>query len=102
MTATFLPEWNLVAWCVAIVSIVAAAEALRRAFRWFRTAAKNAISAAVDLSETAHLVRFHLGPNGTTPPLHKRVSDIAAIEKVHHRQNADRLDEMNARLPPAP
>ena len=29
-----------------------------------------------EVSATSHLVRYHLGPNGTTKALHKRVSDI--------------------------
>jgi hypothetical protein len=29
-----------------------------------------------EVSATAHLVKYHLGPNGETKPLHHRVSDI--------------------------
>ena len=35
----------------------------------------------IDTTETsAKLIRYHLGPNGDTPPIHKR---IAELERVH-------------------
>jgi hypothetical protein len=85
---------DLIRVCALIVAIVAAGEALRRGWR----GVKQAFSDAVDTSATGHLVRYHLGPNGTTPPIHQRVMDNQATELAHHKQNTELLTAIAARL----
>jgi hypothetical protein len=97
----------LIAWCTAIVAFVAALEAIRRVSKWAKQATIAGISAAVDLSDTGHLVAYHLGPNGDTKALHERVKSLEGdaterkrIESDHHSQNTARLDSFEKRLPP--
>lgn len=63
-----------------ITGVLVCATAVGKALRWFFGWVRRGISAAVDLSDTAHLVRFHLGPNGTTTPMHQRMS---RLEEAH-------------------
>lgn len=81
--------------------------------------AERLFSNAVDSSATGHLVKYHLGPNGSTKPMHERVGSIeqwqvdhngvaAAIgDKVaqldvastdRHQENTRKLMDISARL----
>jgi hypothetical protein len=76
-------------------------------------------SHAVDNSTTGHLVKYHLGPNGTTRPMHERVGSIEQAQADHntvaaaignkvaehdrlgttrHQENTRKLMDISARL----
>ena len=50
---------------------------------------RETISAAVDHSDTGKLVKYHLGPNGTTPPIHVR---LKRLEKAHNIYDIEESD----------
>ena len=54
---------------------------------------KNVDETLTVTKETHHLVRHHLGPNGDTPPLHKRVARIerrmVRLEAAHDIEDTD-------------
>ena len=76
------------AWIGAVTVIAGGCTAIvtRRPFRWlWRTLVSDPLSRwfrhQVAESETGKLVKYHLGPNGTTPAVHLRLSrlEIAAL-----------------------
>lgn len=88
-----------------IIAVIGAGYSIHRALRsiraWVRriiAIAKHEFSDAVDTSKTGHLVTYHLGPNGTTTPMHQRVTENQATELRHHQQNTALLAEVVARL----
>jgi hypothetical protein len=66
--------------------------------RWFRSKLSESLGAWFEerveaANETHHeYVRYHLGPNGTTKPMHRRLCDV---------ERAVGIDESPARLPHA-
>lgn len=59
---------------------------VRRVAKWlFRRNVSEPLGAwfkehvAEELQPTAHLVAFHLGPNGTTKPVHERIRELEAF-----------------------
>lgn len=96
---------DLVLVAVGITAVIGAGYQINRAVRsiarWVEglvELAKKAFSVAVDESATGHLVHYHLGPNGETPALHKRVTDNQAVELEHHRENTEKFDKVFAEL----
>lgn len=49
-----------------------------------------------ELAATRHLVQYHLGPNGKTKPMHRRVADIERANGIE----ADPPDHWPPRLDP--
>ena len=109
-----------------VSAVIGAGYLVHRAYKSIRAwgvqmwdRAERLFSTAVDSSATGHLVKFHLGPNGTTKPMHERVGSIeqwqvdhngvaAAIgDKVaqldvastdRHQENTRKLMDISARL----
>ena len=81
MIADIVATWQDAGIIAASISaLIAAGYAIRRAAKSLRASIEQAWSAAVDASETGHLVRYHLGPNGTTRPIHER---LRLLEEAH-------------------
>jgi hypothetical protein len=96
---------DMVVAAIGVSAVIAAGYSIHRAYKSVRAwldrmwdLARAAFSDAVDASSTGHLVRYHLGPNGTTPPMHQRVSENQTLEKLHHEQNTKLLGEVCDRL----
>lgn len=53
-----------------------AARIARGVWRSWRNFTRRLRQAFDDVTETVHLVRHHLGPNGNTTPLHQRVHTL--------------------------
>lgn len=70
-----------------IIAVVGALYAVGRVIRTSWRFIRNVDETLSITKETHHLVRHHLGPNGQTPPLHRRVSDLGkrmrVLEEVH-------------------
>lgn len=73
-------------WATAGAAFIACFFAFIQFMKWMWKVFKSAISAAVDLSDTGHLVQYHLGPNGTTPPVYQR---IRRLEEAHHIEHIE-------------
>lgn len=78
----------------AVTALIGCGYAIRRAVASIRAwvvsmvaRTKEAFSAAVDDSATGHLVKYHLGPNGKTTPMHVR---MARLEVVHDIEDQER------------
>lgn len=96
---------DLVIVAVGITAVIGAGYSVHRAVKSIRTwaegvveLAKHGFSDAVDSSATGHLVKYHLGPNGTTTPMHVRVTENHDTELRHHKQNTEKLDAVIDRL----
>lgn len=77
----FVEEWTAVGIVAgSLTAVITCGYAVVRAWRSIKRRLVEAWSAAVDHSETGHLVRYHLGPNSGTPPIHER---IRRLEVVH-------------------
>jgi hypothetical protein len=93
VTAAISQAWLDVGIGAGIVSaVVGCAYTVHRAVRsvraWFERMwdrAEQLFSKAVDSSSTGHLVRYHLGRNGTTTPMHVR---MARLEAAHDIEDA--------------
>lgn len=108
-----LPGTEVVVGAVGVSAVIGAGYSIHRAARSIRAWAKRMIdiathgfSEAVDSSSTGSLVTYHLGPNGTTTPLHERVTETQDYALARHDENLvkfelinDRLDQLGA--PPA-
>ena len=82
----FLQQWEEAGLAAgALTAILAAGRASLLAWRSLKRRTREAWSAAVDSSDMAHLVRYHLGPNGTTTPMHTR---MARLEQAHNIEDA--------------
>jgi hypothetical protein len=75
-----------------VSGIIGCAYTVHRAIRsvraWFERIwdrAETLFSKAVDQSGTGHLVRYHLGPNGTTTPMHTRMARLEAAHDIEDR-----------------
>lgn len=80
---TFINE--IAAWVGAIVVISGGLTAIftRKPFKWlgrrlFTEPLGGWLRHQINTSETGHLVKYHLGPNGTTPPMHRRIETLEA------------------------
>lgn len=77
-----LPVWlrDLVdAWPLVLGIIAGVSWARRRQHEWTKEHIADPIAALqADVTETRHLMTYHLGPNGETKPLHCRVKDVEA------------------------
>jgi hypothetical protein len=78
------------AWIGAIGVITAGTVGLftRKPFRWLwarivTTPASEFLQHAINESSTGKLVAYHLGPNGTTPALHTRLSRLEVRELLN-------------------
>lgn len=89
-------QW--VSWSAKGAAVLAFIIAVAKFAQWTWGGTKTAISAAVDVSETGHLVNYHLGPNGSTIPLHQRVINTRTTEQMHHAENSAVLSDISARL----
>lgn len=86
-----LDDWEaLVAIAVGITAIFGALVCVGKFLKSVSTITADVISTAVDHSDTGKLVRYHLGPNGSTPPIHQR---IRRLEEVHNIENTEVCDE---------
>ena len=91
------PFWNETGQVAALViAIVGAVYAVARVIRSSWRFVKNVDETLTVTKETHHLVKHHLGPNGDTPPLHKRVASIehrmVKLEIAHNIKD-DGVDE---------
>jgi hypothetical protein len=77
---------EIAAWATAITVVIGAAYAIVRAYRSLAATARHAVSTAVDNSSTGHLVKYHLGPNNGTTPVHER---IRRLEVAHNIEDGD-------------
>ena len=75
------PLTELAAWLGAIGIILTTLTLIftRKPFKWlWKTLISQPfghwVRDQVNNSETGHLVKYHLGPNGTTPPMHRRIA----------------------------
>ncbi len=82
---------DLVVAAIGVSAVIAAGYSINRAYKSLRAwivrmgdAAKQAFSDAVDASTTGHIVKHHLGQNGTTTPMHVRVSSIERAQTDHN------------------
>ncbi len=117
---------DLVVIAIGVSAVIAAGYSINRAYKSIRAAAARwwdraelMFSKAVDASATGHLVKFHLGPNGTTRPMHERVGSIERAQSDHnavaaatgdrvaahdelgttrHQENTRKLMDISARL----
>jgi hypothetical protein len=77
----FVDEWRDAGVVAAsLTAMIVAARTFLAAWRSCKRRLSTAWSTAVDASNTAHLVRHHLGPNGETTPMHQR---MARLERAH-------------------
>jgi hypothetical protein len=60
----------------AVVALIGALYGIGRVIRSSWRFVKNVDETLTVTKQTHHLVRHHLGPNGSTPPLHTRVAGI--------------------------
>lgn len=65
-----------------ITGVLVCLAAVARGVKWLFGWARRGISAAVDLSDTAHLVSYHLGSNGTTTPIHERIRQLEIAHNI--------------------
>ena len=93
--AVVSPAWTDAAVMAgAVTAIIGAGYAVHRALRsvraWIERAwdrAETAFGKAVDASKTGHLVRYHLGPNGNTTPMHERMRRLEVAHDIEdHNQ----------------
>lgn len=63
-------------------ALIAAFYSIARAVRSLRVIGAELVSAAVDASYTGKLVAYHLGPNGTTRPMHERLELLEAAHNI--------------------
>lgn len=105
MIAFTLPDPDVIKIAVGISAVIAAGYSVHKALKSIRSWARRMISIAakefsdaVDASATGHLVKYHLGPNGSTTPMHVRVTENHITEHRHHQQNTARLDIIAERL----
>ena len=83
MLARVAQMWVDVGQAAAIVTgVLVCAAAIGKAALWFFGWVRRGISAAVDLSDTAHLVSYHLGSNGTTTPIHERIRQLEIAHNI--------------------
>lgn len=88
MLAAVSEHWTDIGTRAAVITgVLACLGALVKFARATMRSARRGISAAVDLSDTAHLVRYHLGPNGTTRPVHER---LRQLEIAHQIEQTDK------------
>lgn len=71
---------NIVLIAAGISAVIGAGYSIHRLFK----SMVHGFSQAVDNSATGHLVRYHLGPNGTTKPMHERVGSIERKQSDHN------------------
>jgi hypothetical protein len=83
---------DFVVLAVGVSAVIAAGYSIHRALRsiraWgVRTWARleDMFSKAVDASNTGHIVRHHLGPNGSTAPMHERVASLGQAQADHNK-----------------
>lgn len=103
---------DLVVAAIGVSAVIAAGYSIHRALKSIRAWVKRMISIAahefsqaVDASSTGQLVKHHLGPNGTTTPIHERVGAIERSQAEHNgvastrwQENARKLMDISARL----
>lgn len=86
-----LHQWEIVVViAVGVSAVIGAGYSVGRAFRSCKAAMAEGVSRAVDHSDTGKLVKYHLGPNGTTPPIHQR---IRRLEEAHNIEQTEVNDE---------
>jgi hypothetical protein len=103
---------DLDAVAVLVTSIIGAAYAVHRAVRSVRAwgertwdRAELLFSKAVDASSTGHIVKHHLGGNGTTTPMHVRMARLEAAHAIEDQPvDADSpwCTAASGRVPPPP
>ena len=75
---------QLGAGAAALSAIIGLVYLLAKAIRSVQSITIKAISAAVDLSNTGHLVDYHLGPTDGTTPLYQRVqAEATQVDECH-------------------
>lgn len=88
-----------------VSAVIGAGYLVHRAYKSIRAwvaqtwdRAERLFSNAVDSSATGHLVKYHLGPNGSTKPMHERVGSIEQGQVDRHQENTRKLMDISARL----
>lgn len=86
-----MDDWTLlVAIAGGVTVLFGASVCIGKFLKSLATVSSDVISMAVDHSDTGKLVKYHLGPNGTTPPIHQR---LRRLEEVHNIENTEVRDE---------
>lgn len=86
-----MDDWEtLVAIAVGITALFGASVCVGKFLKWLAKVSTEAVSLAVDHSDTGKLVKYHLGPNGTTPAIHTR---LRRLEEAHNIENTEVCDE---------
>lgn len=86
----------------AVATVVGAAFAVGKLLRVIGRGLSWCRDLASDIGRTLHLVEYHLGPNGDTPPMHKQVRTLTVVtadlnarmrvvEQVHGVENPEPL-----------
>ena len=96
---------DIVVGASGVSAVIGAGYLVHRAYKSFRAwwaqtwdRLELLFSKAVDNSATGHLVKYHLGPNGTTRPMHQRVCSIEEAQSTHHQENTVKLMDVSKRL----
>lgn len=96
---------DIVVGASGVSAVIGAGYLVHRAYKSFRVwaaqvwdRAEQVFSKAVDNSATGHLVKYHLGPNGTTRPMHQRVCSIEEAQSTHNTAAAAMLMDVSKRL----
>lgn len=85
-----LEEWEIVVViAVGVSAVIGAGYSIAKAYRSVVAAMAEGVSRAVDHSDAGRLVKYHLGPNGTTPPIHQR---IRRLEEAHNIENTEVIE----------
>lgn len=86
-----MDDWTLlVAIAGGFTVLFGASVCVGKFLKSLSTVTADVISIAVDHSDTGKLVKYHLGPNGSTPPIHQR---IRRLEEAHNIENTEVCDE---------
>ena len=95
---TILTE--VAAWLGAIGIIVTTATLIftRKPFKWLWKTLVSVpfgswVRSQINDSETGKLVKYHLGPNGTTPPVHRRIAMLELRALVDSFEDEDEGDD---------
>jgi hypothetical protein len=95
-----VPTWAVDLGIVAAIisGVVGAIYAVGRlsgsTMKWMWTGFESAVKRATDdirddVSELKHLTKHHLGPNGTTTPMHKRMKRLEEVHGIKDEADGD-------------
>lgn len=76
-----------------IVAVAAATTVVWKMIRGLWRLARNVEDTLESANETKHLVKYHLGPNGQTRPIHERLGTVeeglSALKRVHKIEDGE-------------